>query len=74
MDIKGIYEGYSNALKRSDQLIENKAKRRLAVCRACPLRKQTFLGDVCGKCGCPLSALTRQNSKICQNWRIYNVV
>lgn len=31
------------------------AGKRLEVCHSCDQRKETVIGEVCGKCGCPLS-------------------
>lgn len=67
--MKGIIQGYGNAIFKDNQSIETEAKRRLAICERCPRMKITLGIKRCGSCGCPLSALTRQNKKICSNWK-----
>ncbi|WP_041997147.1 hypothetical protein [Capnocytophaga cynodegmi] len=68
MKLKPIYTGYKNALFRQDEIIEKKAQQRLQVCATCSMKKIRAKISVCGLCGCPLSALTRQNEKICSKW------
>lgn len=67
--MKGIITGYKNAILRSDLQVEAEAARRLAICRRCPLHKVTLGVERCGQCRCPLSGLTRQNSKTCPQWQ-----
>ena len=68
--MKGIITGYTNALLRTRAEVEAEAAHRLAICRKCPLYRNTFgLVERCGHCGCPLSALTRQNEKTCNKWK-----
>lgn len=69
--MKGLFQGYKNALFRKDISVEELAHKRLEVCRVCPLKKQRMGVQVCGKCGCPLVALARQNEKVCRNWKKY---
>lgn len=73
MNFRGIYEGYGNALSRKNQQVERLAAARLAVCKRCPHFKTNLGFAQCGQCGCPLAALTRQNHKICQNWKHHNL-
>ena len=69
MKLKPIYTGYKNALLRQNQDVEKKARQRLQVCEFCPLKKIRAGVNVCGQCGCPLSALARQDEKVCVNWK-----
>ncbi|GET49541.1 hypothetical protein RCZ02_23720 [Capnocytophaga felis] len=73
MKLKPIYTGYKNALLRKNEQVERKAQQRLRVCAICPMKKIRAGVSVCGQCGCPLSALTRQDEKVCINWKKYNV-
>lgn len=68
--MNALLTGYTHALLRNNQKVEVEAARRLAICRKCPLYRNTFgLVERCGHCGCPLSALTRQNEKTCTQWK-----
>ncbi len=67
--LKPIYTGYKNAILRNDLIVEQEAKRRLAICNRCPLKATKLNVDYCSNCGCFLAALTRQNQKICSNWK-----
>mgnify|MGYP000879733126 CR=1 FL=1 len=72
INLKGIYNGYSNLAKASVKLsrenIEREATRRLNTCHLCPFKEKRFGVYVCGACGCPLAAKARQNDDVCSNW------
>ncbi len=67
--MKGVIQGYKNAVLRTNPIIEEEAQRRLSICENCPFMKKTIHIKRCNLCGCPLSALTRQNYKICKKWQ-----
>lgn len=69
MKLKPIYKDYKNAVFRHNEIVQEKARQRLKVCHRCPLKKVIAGINVCGNCGCALWALTRQDEKICPNWR-----
>ncbi len=69
MGIDGIVEGYSNLIKR-DEEIEKLAKQRLSVCEDCPFnsKNNSMLGSMipyCTKCGCILAAKVRNEKGQC---------
>ncbi|AXG73944.1 hypothetical protein DVK85_06675 [Flavobacterium arcticum] len=70
--IKSILSGWKNYLAKSE-VTEAVAKKRAALCAACPHAQQGKLlafvkdtlkeveGAYCNQCGCPLSAKVRSN-------------
>lgn len=69
--MKNFVNGYKNALLRQNAEIERQAQRRLRICATCPKAKTVAGVKVCGECGCPLAALTRQNGKVCSKWKLF---
>lgn len=78
INIKAIIEGWGNYIFPNEG-IETEAKRRAAICAACPHSKQRIYkklmpdyslqeveGMICEVCGCPLSTLLRQDEKGCE--------
>lgn len=66
--MKGIFVGHANNVLRVNKEVENEAVRRLKICNSCSTKKEITGIAICGRCGCPLQALARQNEKICNRW------
>jgi len=79
--LKPYQEGKKN-LELELPEIEEEAKRRAEICKACPLFEDEPIEDlkikdtripaldskICGDCGCSSPYLLRQNTKLCRNW------
>lgn len=70
--MEGFFTGHKNNILRQNEAVERLAHKRLQACNTCPY-KRDFGIAYCGKCGCPLAALSRQNQKKCEVWRHYGL-
>jgi len=65
ISVLGILSGFKNLILDKNK---DKAEKRIAICKDCEFIKYNDTGKFyqCGKCGCVIEALVRQDYKVCQ--------